>query len=66
MEDLKNVADGIHDAAGAIQSLLDRSGMVCIPAGRYLITHPLIIHAPFTVTCPDLTRPSIRDREKSG
>jgi len=36
-------ADGIHDDTAAIQTMLDRGGLVEIPHGTYCITHPLII-----------------------
>ena len=43
-ETLKKYACGNCDATNTIQKMLDKAGKVVIPAGRYLITHPLIIH----------------------
>jgi len=36
--------DGVHDDTAAIQSLLDRRGLILLPCGTYLISRPLIIH----------------------
>ena len=41
----KLYGDGIHDDTAAIQVMLDKRGLVCIPDGCYLITKPLIIHS---------------------
>ena len=44
---LNEINDGITDATGFIQSMLDRreNGRVIIPAGRYRITAPLVVHS---------------------
>ena len=44
MELIKLYGDGLHDDTNALQARLDKAGEVRIPDGRYLITHPLIIH----------------------
>lgn len=38
------IGDGIADDTAAIQALLDKKGLVELPAGCYRITRPLIIH----------------------
>ncbi len=40
----KLIGDGIHDDTEAIQNMLDKTGTVYIPDGKYLISRPLIIH----------------------
>ena len=44
---VKNVlyGDGVHDDTEIIQKMLDNGGYVYLPAGKYLVTRPLIIHS---------------------
>ena len=44
-EIMRLYGDGIHDDTSAIQSMLDKCGLVEIPDGRYLISKPLIIRS---------------------
>ena len=46
--------DGMHDDTEIIQKMLDNGGYVYLPAGKYLVTRPLIIHSN-THFCMDNT-----------
>ena len=37
--------DGVHDDTETIQKMLDNRGYVYLPAGKYLVTRPLVIHS---------------------
>lgn len=43
-KEIKLHGDGLHDDTAAMQKLLDKSGEVRIPEGKYIISHPLVIH----------------------
>ena len=53
--------DGEHDDTAALQTMLDRTGEVTFPDGRYLITRPLIIHDNTHLRIPRTTTLRVAD-----